>query len=243
VLSFYQWSGDYPGFAQTALEQQYPEATAMFWAGCGADQNPLPRREVALAEGYGQRLAAAVAEVIEGTPSPLEPTLKTAYREVDLPLENLPSVKSLQAIRDDQDQANSYAWGRANYLLDDQADHHWIDAAGNLASTYPYPIQTWQLGKDVQMVFLGGEVVIDYALAIKSLVGTSPDQRPDQVWVAGYSNDVMAYIPSRRVLNEGGYEAEGSNVYYGLPGRWSPQLERQILREVRAQIAQLAAEN
>ncbi len=235
VLSFYQWSGDYPGFAQLALEQRYPEATAMFWAGCGADQNPLPRREVALAEGYGQRLAAAVAEVVEGTPRPLEPTLQTDYREIELPLENLPTVPSLRQILDNNDQANRYAWARASYLLDEQADHDWIDAEGKLATSYPYPIQTWQLGEEVRMVFLGGEVVIDYALAIKSFAETLPDQRREQIWVAGYSNDVMAYIPSRRVLNEGGYEAEGSNVYYGLPGRWSPELERQIIREVRAQ--------
>ena len=49
VLSFYQWSGDYPGYAQMALESRLPGVQAMFWAGCGGDQNPLPRRKVELA--------------------------------------------------------------------------------------------------------------------------------------------------------------------------------------------------
>src|SRR5262249_54476286 len=64
VLSFYKYSGDYPGFAQTELEKAHPGAVALFWAGCGADQNPLPRRTVELAEHYGKRLAAAVEDVL-----------------------------------------------------------------------------------------------------------------------------------------------------------------------------------
>ena len=64
VLSSYQWSGDYPGFAQIALEEKHPDCLALFWAGCGADQNPLPRRTVEKAKEYGARLAAAVEDVL-----------------------------------------------------------------------------------------------------------------------------------------------------------------------------------
>ena len=69
---------------------------------------------------------------------------------------------------------------------------------------------------------LGGEVVIDYALRLKRELG-----RP-VVWMAGYSNDVMAYIPSRRVLLEGGYEGESAMIYYGLPTKWSAEVEEHI---------------
>ena len=51
--------GDYPGFAQIELEKAHPGAVALFWAGCGGDQNPLPRRTVDLAEKYGKQLADA----------------------------------------------------------------------------------------------------------------------------------------------------------------------------------------
>ena len=44
TLSFYQFCGDYPGFAQYYLEEAHPETTAFFIAGCGGDQNPYPRR-------------------------------------------------------------------------------------------------------------------------------------------------------------------------------------------------------
>ena len=57
---------------------------------------------------------------------------------------------------------------------------------------------------------------------------------PTRTWVAGYSNDVMAYIPSRRVLAEGGYEGGGAMVYYTLPSPWAPSVEEDIVRAVHA---------
>ena len=43
TLSFTQWCGDYPGFAQIEVEASHPGALAMFVNTCGGDQNPLPR--------------------------------------------------------------------------------------------------------------------------------------------------------------------------------------------------------
>ena len=104
-------------------------------------------------------------------------------------------------------------------------------AAGRpIAANYPYPVQVWKLGADgPRWVLLGGEVVVDYALRIKDELG------PQQTWVAGYSNDVMAYIPSRRVLGEGGYEGATSMIYYGRPSPWAPMLEEAIVKSVRTQ--------
>ena len=58
----------------------------------------------------------------------------------------------------------------------------------------------------------------------------------DSTWVAGYSNDVMAYIPSLRVLKEGGYEGGGSMPIYGLPTVWGPKIEENIVAEVHRQV-------
>ncbi|MCA9132703.1 MAG: neutral/alkaline non-lysosomal ceramidase N-terminal domain-containing protein, partial [Planctomycetales bacterium] len=72
VLSGMQFSGDYAGFAQEALEAAHPDCTAMFWAGCGADQNPLPRGTTDFAEQYGQDLADGVQRVLDGVLRPIE---------------------------------------------------------------------------------------------------------------------------------------------------------------------------
>jgi neutral ceramidase len=96
-----------------------------------------------------------------------------------------------------------------------------------LKATYPYPVQLWRLGSEVRWYFLGGEVVVDYSLRINQELGGRG------VWVASYANDVMGYIPSRRVLAEGGYEGGEARFVYGLPATWSPEAERQIMEAVR----------
>ena len=221
VLSFYKWSGDYPGFAQLALEEQIPGATALFFAGCGADQNPLPRRSVALAEKYGQQLANAVLDVLNAPMTTLHGNLTQAYTEVSLPFAELPSRDQL--LKDSTD-ANRFVASRAKALLRE------VEAKGSLRGDYPYPVQVWQLGNELTFVALGGEVVVDYSLRLKKELGR------DRTWVAGYTNDVMAYIPSLRVLKEGGYEGGGAMVYYGLPTVWEPKVEETIVETVNNQV-------
>lgn len=221
VLDFYQWSGDYPGFAQAALERSHPGATALFWAGCGGDQNPIPRRQPSLAEQYGGKLAEAVGRVLDGAMQPIEENLTASYREIELPFGPLPSREELQQ---QAGSGNKYEAARARQLLSE------VDAGKPLKPSYPYPVQVWRLGREVKLIALGGEVVVDYALRLKADLGR------EGTWVAGYTNDVMAYIPSRRVLAEGGYEGGGAMVYYGLPTIWSPEVEELIVREVQRQV-------
>lgn len=220
VMGFYQWSGDYPGFAQMALEEMHPGCQAMFWAGCGADQNPLPRREVEHLELYGRQLAVAVDQVLKAPMTGLDGHLETHYQEIDLPLARIPSRDEIAAEAESSDR---YLASRAKMFLAS------IDQGQPLPETYAYPIQRWQIGKEgVDWIFLGGEVVVDYALRLKL------ERQGERTWVVGYANDVMAYIPSRRVLNEGGYEGAGAMVYYGLPSPWTEECERLIIDAVHA---------
>jgi len=101
-----------------------------------------------------------------------------------------------------------------------------IDERSPLLSHYPFPVQAVQFGKDLTLVALGGEVVVDYVLRIKREFGSKG------IIVAAYSNDVMSYIPSLRVLKEGGYEADQSMIYYGLPGPYDEQVEDRIMTTV-----------
>jgi neutral ceramidase len=221
VLSFYQWCGDYPGFAQANLEQMYPGAVALFWAGCGADQNPLPRRTVELAEKYGTELSNSVANVLKDRMKPIAGDLRMSYAEIDLPFAELPTREKLA---EDARDKNKFVASRARLLLKQ------LEKDGSLRRAYPYPIQVWGVGSDLDWVTLGGEVVVDYALRLKKENGAG------KTWVMGYANDVMAYIPSLRVLKEGGYEGGGAMVYYGLPTVWGPRVEELIVAGVHGQI-------
>ena len=234
TLSFYQWCGDYAGFAQIELERRHPGALAMFYMGCGADQNPLPRRTIELCENYGRQLADAVDEVLQtadarnGATSTapetslsgletLAPTLKTAYAQVELDLGPAPTREELQKIAT---ESSDYRGRWAARLLRE------LDAGQGFRRTYPYPVQVWRLGGRQLWISLGGEVVVDYALAFKRTYG-------QDAWVAGYANDVMAYIPSLRVLGEGGYEGASSMMVYGLPAhRWADSIEHRVTATV-----------
>jgi neutral ceramidase len=226
TLNGTQWCGDYAGFAQAALEKEFPGAAAMFWTGCGADQNPLPRRRVELCEGYGTMLAEAVKEALARPLQPLPPALRTAFAFVDLKYEKNVSRATLEkAAKEDSLRGR---WARR--LLQR------IDAREKLATatSYEYPIQVWQLGTRPPWIVLGGEVVVDFSLRFKA-------EFDPGAWVTAYANDLVAYIPSRRVWDEGGYE--GAGVYeYGLPAeRWAADAEEQIAATVHDLVRRVRA--
>jgi len=215
TLDSYKWSGDYPGFAQLDVEAAHPGATAMFFAGCGADQNPLPRRTVARAQQYGAQLATAVEQVLTDPMTTLTPALKTEYSDIELALAPPPTRDELVKI------------GQTGSVYDQRAAAQFLrdlDAGKPLRTTYPYPVQLWRLGEQT-IIALGGEVVVDYAISLKSTLGRD-------LFVMGYSNDLCGYIPSVRVLREGGYEGATAQMEYNLPSKWQEDIESRILSAV-----------
>lgn len=183
-LGFYNYCGDYAGYAQEYLQQHRPGFTAMFLMGCGADQNPYPRRsdvvpgvsDLELAQQHGRSLSNAVEMAITVNPRAVDGPIRCAYEEVVL-----------------------------DYAKPGRAAHN-------------YPVQVIRLGDSLTFVALGSEVVVDYSLRFKrELAGAAP------VWVAGYSNDYTGYVPSLRVLKEGGYEAAAG---------WAESVEDRIASKV-----------
>lgn len=216
VLDSYQWSGDYPGFAQIELEKSNPGAMALFFQGAGADMNPLPRRSVALARQYGEELAAAVDRVLLEEMHELTPHLSAAYSEVELLLTSPPTKDEL--VHMEKDAATGFEQRWATRMLAG------LERGEPFIASCPYPVQVWQLG-DLPIVSLGGELVVEYAIQLKRIFG-------QELFVMGYSNDVISYIPSARILREGGYEGALAQIVYGLPATWKADIEMVILHEV-----------
>ena len=217
TLSFLTWCGDYPGFAQLELEASHPGATAMFVNTCGGDQNPLPRRSVELCQKYGHMLAVGVEEVLKKPLEPVSPGLRTAFDYVELPYLQVASREELLAARQG-DNAIRARW--ASRMLEK------LERGETLSASYSYPLHAWRLGGQVLIIGMGAETVVDYALRFKKEFGPG-------TWVCGYADDMIAYIPSRRVWEEGGYEG-GSNLYeYGRPAvRWAGDIEDRIAGSV-----------
>jgi hypothetical protein len=218
TLDYDKYSGDYAGYTQIELEKAFPGAVALFAAGCGADANPLPRRDEAMAIKYGKELAVATANVVNYGLKPLAgDKLAFAFEEIPLKLSKTPTKADLEKELADK---NIYIAARAKVLLKKLAE------TGSLSPTYPYPVQVWKLGTDIDWILLGGEVVADYSLRLKRSNGDS------RTWVTAYTNDVCAYIPSLRVLKEGGYEGATSMIYYALPSPWAESVEEDIFASI-----------
>jgi neutral/alkaline ceramidase-like enzyme len=224
TLSFFTWCGDYPGFAQLELEKSHPGAVAMFVNTCGGDQNPLPRRTVQLCEKYGHMLATAVDEVLQRPPVTISSRLRTAFVCVELPYLKVVSRPELEALRQDSNAIRA-RWA-ARLLAQ-------LEQGGTFSSSYPYPLHAWRLGNETLLIGMGAETVVDYALRFKREFGPG-------TWVCGYADDMISYIPSRRVWEEGGYEG-GSNLYeYGRPAfRWAGDIEDLIAAAVHKLVKQV----
>lgn len=221
VLDFYQWHGDYAGSAQVEIEKRHPQATVLFTIGCGADQNPLPRRSTALADQYGRELADAADRALAKPMQRVRGKFSSALEDITLTFAHKPTEEELQKAS----AANRTAWATA---VREQ-----IRAKGDGILNYAYPVQAWTLG-NLSWLALGGEVVVDYSLRLKKEI-------PGGLWVFGYSNDVMDYIPSERVLKEGGYEGDTAKFPYGRPSPWSPGLENKIVAKATELVARTRA--
>ncbi len=223
TTSLQQFNADYAGYAQSELEKQHPGVTALFVMGCGGDQNPYPRGQIEWAMTHGKSLATAVEAALLPEAKPLEGELKFSLETVDLDFVPVTRNDLLQRLgsKDVYDQRSAEA------LLEES------QREGKIRESYNYPIQVIQWGDDLTMVALAGEVVVDYSLRLKRELGDTP------LWVAGYSNDVFAYIPTKRVLLEGGYEGVGAMRYTALPGPFQPTVEEKIVSKVHEMVKRM----
>ena len=215
ILKFH---GDYAGSAQKWLEDHHAGAVALFMMGCGGDVKPYPNESQELTESYGAVLGATVDARMRKPLQPVTGNLRAAFQTVSLQFAEPPTRAQLN------ERLNS-----GTPLLKRHAETMLkiLDRDGRLPATYPYPVQAWQFGHDLTLVAMGGEVVSEYALRLKKELGA------DNLWIAGYSNDVFAYIPSKRILDEGGYEAGVISMeFYLQPGPWAPSVEETVIATV-----------
>ena len=213
-------NGDYAGYAQIELEKRYPGSLALFVQNCGGDANPLPRlmtqdsdEALALASSYGKILAEGVVQAMAGTQTKLDGPLASTYGKTELLLQ---PGKSAAQLRSDLPKSTGLTARANRHLL-----RQWEN--GGPPDRVPYPIQVWSFGKGLHFFALTGETVVDYSLRLKREHGF------EKTWVAGYNNDLLSYVPSRRVLLEGGYEGTDGMLEYGHRGPYLPDVEERII--------------
>ncbi len=152
--------------------------------------------------------------------TPLEGEIGAALQRIDLPLAELPSRDEWERRAKEESPIGHHA--RVNIAR--------LDRGEQLVTTISYPVQTWTFSDRLAFVFLPGEVVVDYSKRLKrELDGT-------RLWINAYANACPGYIPSERVLKEGGYEGGGAMVYYDIPAPFATGVEQKIVDAIRHQL-------
>jgi neutral ceramidase len=204
-------SGDYAGFAQYHIEEQLPGVQAMFVLGCGGDANPYPRGTMAIARRHGEELGAEAIRVAETKLKPVHGPLLASYAMVDLPLQKILGRSDAEQLAKANSSYERYVGEKMLAAL---------DAGESLPAHYTAPLALWRFGDDLTLAAISGETVVDYVKLAERILG------PLDLWVAGYSNDVFGYLPSARILAEGGYETRG--LIRGGAGLFAPEAESAI---------------
>ena len=229
IMSFFKTSGDYAGYAQKFVEQTHQGAVAMFVMGAGGDQNPYPRRKEEHLALHGRALALAVDRALKGKQTPVSSRLKTARQDATLKFQPAPDRASLEK---QLTENNKYRRWKARLLLGR------INAGIQPSSSYDLPVQAVRLGNEILLLAVGGEVVVDYSLRFKKEFGKHK-QGNLMLWFAGYSNDVSFYLPSLRVLKEGGYEGGGHMKYTQFTGPFQKDVEERTFAAIKKVIEQV----
>ena len=209
--------GDWAGFANEWMEKEFAGAVSLMTIGCGADVGPQPSGSLQAAEEHGRSVAVEAKRLLMGETISLDGVPTVVSRRIQLPLAKPKPREHWQA----QLKSGGFEHQLAKAMIAK------LDVQGSIPAQVSYPLSIWKFGDDLAMVFLAGEVVVDYAVRLKRELDWS------RLWINAWVNDMPGYIPSRRVLEEGGYEADFSQVYYEQPGRYDPGLEDKLVQAVR----------
>lgn len=226
-----RYCADWAGFAKEQLQRANPRATALFIPGAGADQDPEPSGSVELSRHYGQEIALAVQEALDGPGVEITGPIRAEMEDVSLALKPV-SSESLQRMLDSDDPPQR---AKAKFLRDQ------LDRGEELITSYPAPVQVVRFGNELLLIALSGEPVVDWAHKFKDeLSQTRYNGASPLVWVAGYCNDMFGYVPTRRVQAEGGYEGGRANLWSWIPMPFTDDVEDQIGGAVRRLAARVS---
>ncbi len=223
TLSHNHISGDWAGYAMEHIESDFPGVIALSSVGCGADSNPnsgVVGDKFDVASAQGQLIAQEITKLLSAPLKPLTHLPKTELKSIWLDFDKARSHEEWETRAKEP--------GAIGYHAQVNLDR--LNRGETLPTGVEYPVQSWIFGSQLAMVFLPGEVVVDYSLRLKS------ELDGQRLWINAYANDAPCYIPSERILKEGGYEGGYAMIYYDKPQIFAPGLEQQIIDTVHEQI-------
>ncbi len=224
-----KWSPDYPGAMRRKLEQELPDSRAMFVMGCGGDAKVVVRDESGQyrfaadpqeSDAAGIELADQVLRRLgEGNLSELQSGLRTTLVRGSLSLQPPRNREEIERMAYGGNPRSHVTWWAGQSLA--YPDHR---------RRQRYEVQAWQLG-ELTIVALEGEVCADWGPMTRALAGT------EHAMVIAYANHCPGYIPTARIVREGGYEGNTSHMAYFLPAPFEPRVETELTRLVQTALS------
>ena len=228
---------DYVGFVVDELAAAFPGAVPLYACGfagqinhdpaavASASDAPVEKRGFAVAAAIGQRLAAAArAAIASSQPSSRPAATRVAGRRLRLPLLAPAEASAVLLKRWQRELAaatpQTDPWRRAILpeLIGWAKAHSGVAAPAEVATT----VAAFGLA-DFALLFAPGEPFVEYALELKR-------DFPGKVMPLGFCNDAPGYLPTADAMSQGGYEVDMAYMFYGMPGRFAPELE-DLLRQ------------
>ena len=219
-------SADYPGFASQHIRRAMnggkapPEGETggipMFIQGCSGDINGAPLASgIKAAKGAGRDLGYAVVRALRKEPESLEGRLRFAYREIELPLQDPPSVEKCKKLVADRPHHGPY-----RELL--------AIAESGKPRLLKMPLQAFALGDDLCILGLAHEPFAAYQLQGEE---TSPFKHTLVLGYTGGCENYLATADAYRMGDRGGYEASpfGAAMFYKHRLACKPEVEPQMI--------------
>ena len=230
----YLISADYPGVVRKYLEEQNPGMISVFLQGCGADVKPYITADNGKfkscnfneLEIAGKSLATEIQALInetneveqnDGTKGSkwrrIDFNIRTKSAEVKLYTETW-DIQKWESLLYDQKEPE-YRKASIKKLLSEMKE-------GKVKNYLPYYISVFRFDDKTCIIALECEVVSDIGKNIKKILDN------EDVIVLGYSNSSVCYIPTEKIIREGGYESESFKTAR-LAGPFVPEIEDIII--------------
>lgn len=211
-------SSEFPGVAMETVEQAVGGgAIAAYVQGCCGDIRPALIREDAFFRGddgdvrrFGKQLSDAVLQVLASPMEELAPGLiSSSSAEVLLPYEHVPSDEELQD------------WSRKEGIIGEWSRKLLVNP-NRKSPGLTLNMNRVTIAENLAFIAMSAEMSVEYGLFLKEL---DPGRG---ILPLGYSNGVIAYVPTAAQLAEGGYEPKESVWYVGLPSPFAAEIEDRI---------------
>lgn len=225
-------SPGYPGHVRKALVDAGVADSVMFLQGA-AGSTKLARNgsgqlqftsSPAEAAAQANTLATAVSDAIDTALAPVQGPVFARIERLKLPLHEVPTEEQLRAM--------PVAEQEMRRVLEEQWAQHVLSESKTRRDALDLDVQLVGLGEDVGFITFPGEPVAELARNILDAVDIA-----EHTFMLGYTNGLKAYLPTKQIVEDGGYEGDEASMVYLLPATFKPAVEEEIVDGVERLVA------